>query len=480
MIQPGLLDSLPASVEMAAGAGKTWTLADTVRTIAGDGGRALVLTHTIAGVHALRTRLRAFDVDPAAYHVATLTSFSIELAYAYCSHAGIDPAAEIDLTRSNQYTEGAVAALQRRHIQDVYRSSFSHVLVDEYQDCSKGQHELVLALKRVIPETAVFGDRLQGIFGFADPLVDWEDDVLPEFPSFEITQRPRRWLGHNEALGDWLLNLRSKLVAGATLDLTRDLPAGVAFRSKTKDGRELVAATRERRAPGETVVVITGPAVHAPRSVAKRFVGYAAMEELGGSFMAGRLKELSLLAPEAYAAWLAALAKDCYTGYAKLDGPILKRLAAGHDGKAATDLARPGLEQTISALDQVRLTPTLTSVAQSMTAIQGSGEARLHSREAWRDIALVVESCSIDPDRDMVAELGRVRERVRHGGRGAQHRSVSRTVLIKGLEYDHVIIADLADVSDASNLYVALSRARKTITIIGPSPHVVIKETKRK
>ncbi|RQM32194.1 hypothetical protein TN91_21870 [Rhodococcus ruber] len=77
----------------------------------------------------------------------------------------------------------------------------------------------------------------------------------------------------------------------------------------------------------------------------------------------------------------------------------------------------------------------------------------------------------------MSIELVRVRERVRHGGRQSQLRVVSRTVLIKGLEYDHVIIANAADISDACNLYVALSRARKSVTIIGPSPQITIKET---
>lgn len=52
-------------------------------------------------------------------------------------------------------------------------------------------------------------------------------------------------------------------------------------------------------------------------------------------------------------------------------------------------------------------------------------------------------------------------------------------LLIKGFEYDHVIIANIADISDACNLYVALSRARKSVTIIGPSPLVTIKETSR-
>ncbi|HCN38712.1 MAG TPA: hypothetical protein DIS77_00170 [Rothia sp.] len=43
----------------------------------------------------------------------------------------------------------------------------------------------------------------------------------------------------------------------------------------------------------------------------------------------------------------------------------------------------------------------------------------------------------------------------------------ARTLLVKGLEYDHVIIANLANFTDPRNLYVALTRARKSVTILG-------------
>jgi hypothetical protein len=472
-----LVDSLPASVELAAGSGKTWTLSDTVRTIAAEGGRALVLTHTIAGVHALSAKLHEFEIDPAAYHVATITSFAIEVVCAYSELAGFDVPAEVDLSRSNDYLHGAAATLGRKHIRDVYAISFSHLLVDEYQDCTQTQHKLILAIRTAIPATAVFGDRLQGIFGFAGRIVDWEADVLPEFPDFSMPQLPRRWDGHNEDLGAWLLRLRPELVAGRVFDMSSGLPGGVSYRPNAQRWA-LINAARDVGGPGESVVVITGPAIHAPRSVASVLRGYTAMEEIGGSFMAKHLAVLTELEPGAYAGWLANLAKKCFTGYGELDKPVLDRLARGPQGKPVTQLRRSGLERTLLALDRVRVAPTLEAVANAMDEIRRVREAQLHSREAWHDISTVIDSCSVDEERDLVAELGHVRDRVRYGGRGHQLRVVSRTVLIKGLEFDHVIVANIADISDASNLYVALSRARKTITIIGPSPQVTIKETK--
>ena len=63
-----------------------------------------------------------------------------------------------------------------------------------------------------------------------------------------------------------------------------------------------------------------------------------------------------------------------------------------------------------------------------------------------------------------------VRDRLRHGGRGERRLIASRTLLVKGLEFDHVIIADVQNFTDPRQLYVALSRARKSVTVIGKSP----------
>jgi DNA helicase IV len=48
-------------------------------------------------------------------------------------------------------------------------------------------------------------------------------------------------------------------------------------------------------------------------------------------------------------------------------------------------------------------------------------------------------------------------------------RIVSRPVLIKGLEYDHAVVLD-ADVHTPTALYVALTRARQTLTILSQAP----------
>lgn len=477
MTTPQLLDALPCSIELPAGGGKTWLLADTVREAALRAGKSLVLTHTHAGVQSIQSKMRELGVPSDAAHVGTITSLAFELVRGYSHIAGLEVPEVPNWDDSTEYNEGARRVLQNRHIRDVYAVSYSHLLVDEYQDCSLSQHALVLDLVQAIPACVVFGDPLQGIFGFRDPIVDWESDVLPHFPAFAVDYVPRRWLQHNQPLGEWLLRVRPQLQPGSQLGFGAGLPDGVAFIAATAQGWELPNVALQQRPQGESVVVIAPPDKHSARTIASRLKGvYTTMEDIGGNFMAEALAILEAADASQYPLWLARLAKQCFVGYTKLNETVLNRLAKGLE---VSGLNRPGLERTLSALDRVLANPTYESLAVAMRDIRSAREAQLHSREAWNDIASALESGSSNAQRSPTGELGRVRDRLRHGGRPSLRRVVSRTVLIKGLEYDHVIISNLERISDNCNLYVALTRARKSVTVIGRKSTVTLTETTR-
>ena len=46
------------------------------------------------------------------------------------------------------------------------------------------------------------------------------------------------------------------------------------------------------------------------------------------------------------------------------------------------------------------------------------------------------------------------------------YRIVSRTLLIKGLEFDHSVVLDPSEL-DAKHLYVAMTRGARTLSILG-------------
>jgi superfamily I DNA/RNA helicase len=485
------IEALPASVTMPAGTGKTHLLAAVVTELTTTGTRVLVLTHTNAGVHAIKKRLKQFKAGETA-RVCTITSFAFEFARAY-PHLGQMQVPQLpNWTDSTRYMSAALRVMSSSHIRKVLAASFTHLLVDEYQDCSELQHQVITQLVAAIPLAGVFGDPLQAIFGFADPLVRW-DDVQAQFPNHTTPIVPWRWRGHNEALGEWLLGARAKLGAGQVLDLSRDLPAGLAFQISTNRANELINPALLKRPAGETVLVLCGVGKGQVRATAGRLRGvYSAMEEIGGSFMHEQLTVLDSMNPEAYAWWLASIAKKCFTGYADLDAPLLKKL---ENGSTVSHLIRANLSSTLTALDHVVENRTLASLAESMLRLTQAKEAKLHSHEAWYDMLATVRNRHLapvgrfllaedDPARStqpgpLVEELAKVRDHQRHTGRPERSRVVSRTVLVKGLEYDHVIVANVGQISDSCNLYVALTRARKSLLIIGSTPMIAVKATAR-
>lgn len=275
------IGALPASVVMPAGAGKTHLLAAAVKHVVDGGGKVLVITHTNAGVHAVDARLKRFGVTTGA-HVTTITSFAFRLARAYpVLGERIVPRVMIP-GDSQAYVQAATLVLAGAHIQAVLRASYTHVLVDEYQDCNTEHHAMVLKIKDAIGDVGVFGDPLQAIFGFAEELPDWEE-VLSEFPEHcGITPEPRRWAGHNEALGSWLFDVRKHLAAGRVLQLNNpNYPPGVRFTDISGNYQAVCNAARSALSlpADETVLVISARRAASGRSIAGQLDGlYTVME----------------------------------------------------------------------------------------------------------------------------------------------------------------------------------------------------------
>jgi DNA helicase-2/ATP-dependent DNA helicase PcrA len=62
-----------------------------------------------------------------------------------------------------------------------------------------------------------------------------------------------------------------------------------------------------------------------------------------------------------------------------------------------------------------------------------------------------------------------LRNNTKELGRRIDQRVISRTLLVKGLEFDHSIVLN-ADELDTKNLYVAMTRGAKSLTVLSSSP----------
>lgn len=249
------------SVTAPAGCGKTQLIADTLAAHTGSK-PILVLTHTNAGVAALRARMVKAAIPSSAYRISTIDGFAMRLAGKFPLRSGL-PAQMLELANPGldypAIREAAANLLQAGHINAPLRATYASLFVDEYQDCNAAQHRLVAWAAETLP-TCVLGDPMQAIFGFGgNCLVNWQVDVESQFPPVGMLQTPWRWrLAGTEELGQWLLRARAGLQAGQTVDL-QGAPAEVQWvqldAATAEEQRRAAARTRGRNAQDSVLII---------------------------------------------------------------------------------------------------------------------------------------------------------------------------------------------------------------------------------
>jgi hypothetical protein len=468
-----ILDAMPCSIELPAGGGKTQHVAALATVATGRGDRPLVLTHTNAGVDVLRRRLRGFGVDGASVRIDTIASWSWGLIRRYPRLSGVAVTEEPEWDKSRQYYAGAISAVDTTAITAVLEASYGLVIVDEYQDCVVEQHDLIVALGKTLP-VCVFGDRLQCIFNFGQNVtVAWEPDVLKRWQAFPVPTEPWRWKGHNEPLGQWLISIRPQLLAGQPINL---LDAPLNWRSSKDAPQEAIRACYSIANADGSVVAI-GQFDKDCAYVAGKTNGiYSMMEELEGKFMLAFARTVDRSDCRAIAAATREFAKHCISGVAaKLNKLVADKLAKG---ESVTKLKRPGAERQLELLTGLLTDASPGRVAETLEVIGQMPEGRPYRREAWRDMVSALKIAEVSNGVTVTQALSRIRNRTRFSGRGHDSRIISRPLLIKGLEYDHALVLNAERLSPAE-LYVALSRGRKSLTVVSESRHLKPKTSNR-
>lgn len=459
-----IFQSRLGSVTAPAGCGKTQLIADTLSSHT-DTKPVLVLTHTNAGVNALRTRLQRGGVSGSAYKVSTIDGLAMGLASKFPLRTGLgarvfelaNPNADYPAIRRTVH-----GLLQAGHISDLIASTYSRLLVDEYQDCNTSQHAIVCSIARVLP-TCIFGDPMQAIFGFRDPLVHWEREAQVAFPSIGELQTPWRWrLAGMDALGDWLLQARASLQAGQSVDL-RGAAEGVKWVHLTQ-GMELqqrlqAARTEAPSRDGRVLVVGDSMNVNSRHQLTMKTPGATSVEAVDLKDLVNFARNFDLDSPLALRQ-IAEFATSLMTGVGT--AKLLARVETIRGGRSRTP-ATPAEAAAVNFM-------TAPSHAASIDLLQS-----LADQSGTRVYRPEVLYCCISALRSAGGEDGfigaaiQARERNRHMGRPLGRRAVGSTLLLKGLEADVVVILEPERMT-AQHLYVALTRGASQVVICSSTP----------
>ncbi|MCK1504558.1 UvrD-helicase domain-containing protein [Bradyrhizobium sp. 18] len=447
-----------------AGCGKTQLISDALARH--DGSKPiLVLTHTNAGVAALRGRLDRAGVKPSAYRAATLDGFAIRLISTFPLRAGHDP--RIVTGAKPNYEAIRVTATRlvaAGHLNDILAASFAQLYVDEYQDCSIRQHAMVTWLAQSLA-TAIVGDPFQAIFGFgADQLADWQTDVLAFFPKAGELTTPWRWnnAGAHD-LGQWLLSIRPDLAAGRPIDL-RNAPGSVQW--VQLDGRQddaLRQAAASVAAPGDTKVLIIGDSTdpRGQRRFARQVEGAVTVEAVDLRDLTDFGSALDLARPEALSV-VASFAENLMSAFSAND--LVKSVAAVHASKLGRALT--AIEQVAARFENSR---SLADVADLLTTINRAGGVRCYRPAVLAAAQRALQLAASSEGPSFREATVTIREYSRLIGRPLAKRSVGSTLLLKGLEADISVVLN-AGALNARNLYVAMTRGSRRVLVCSPSP----------
>jgi DNA helicase-2/ATP-dependent DNA helicase PcrA len=456
-----LLAIAKGAVTAPAGCGKTQLIADALIRHGGVK-PILVLTHTNAGVAALRGRLDRAGVAPSRYRLATLDGFAMRLIRTFPARSGHDP--EI-LQLANARTDypairdAALTLLSDGHLNDILPATYERLFVDEYQDCSLVQHTVAVSIAETIP-AAVLGDPMQAIFGFNGALVDWAEDVHGYFEPAGELATPWRWINaEEEDFGRWLLEVRQRLLAGETINLAA-APKNVVHVALdgTDDHKARLKAclTKAPTTDGCVLIVADSTKPAEQRRFARQTPGAVTAESVDMRDLVEFADGFDLH-DEGALAQIVNFAALVMTNVGPDD--LLARVASLQSGRARK---APSEVETVAL--QFVAAPSYGQAAALLAAISKEGGVRTHRPPVLRGCHKMLQLCGVPDGPTPYDAAVQVREQGRLIGRPLAKRTVGSTLLLKGLEADVSVILN-PELMDAQHLYVAMTRGARRLVI---------------
>ncbi len=447
-----------------AGCGKTHLIVDALKVATSK--PVLVLTHTTAGVSALKRRLRDNNVPSDNFRVYTIDGWATRLVnwMPKLCPVGVSPS-----NTKLYYPElrrKVYECISAGHINSALRSTYSRLLVDEYQDCSDVQHEIIQAINNLLP-TVVFGDPMQSIFNLGNTLLpNWTEVVEVAYPERIVLDRPWRWenAGSPE-LGRWILDARQVLKDGNKLDYKAAFPYVSCYfltGEPEVDLRNQIQVQYEirRKNPKTESLLVIGDSINKKSryKFSQRANGLDVVEPVDMEDILGFAKEFDLYEGRPLLDSLLLAASSVMTG---VDRTVLsRRIATIMKGNNRSDP-----DETEKAAVDFLLAPTKGKLSHFVKVLEQKPGVRVYRAAAFSFMKDFIEIASCSPEKKYYDSALLVRERRRYtADKRVSHYAIGSTLLLKGLEADHVLILNAANMNP-ENLYVALSRGARSVSL---------------
>jgi len=452
-----------AALVAPAGCGKTHLIAKSVAKY--NSGRELILTHTHAGVDSLKTKLKKVGAKEKTYSVETIAGFCLKYTSSYPELSELS----ISMPRDQEWAQIYIAMsklLKSKHVQEIIRLSYTGFYVDEYQDCSIPQHDFILNLAKALPRCRVLGDPLQGIFNFKkEPTIDWDRDITSQFLSLEPLKTPHRWehSGGCSELGAWLLSARENFKNKSPVDLS-SAPQSVnhILVTKEQDLQHIQMTQCFKMQNLEGSVVCISAHRNQNYSLAQRLNGgFSSLEPIDSKELYSYCEEIEKSKGYDRCLKVIELASECL-----IVATLLSPLKKNYEQKKPYNGAK--LPEITALFVQMNIDESLSLVEMVLLAIKTTAPKKFKRDELFYSFLSALKEYKTGNNTSLKEAAWQVRNKLRFIGRGTARKVLGTTLLVKGLEYDHCLILNADDLKP-QELYVAMTRGSKTLSIISKS-----------
>lgn len=484
-----------------AGHGKTTAIADCLN-LCPDDSCQLVLTHTHAGIASLKKKFKEKKVPAHKYQLETITGFAQRYVLAF-QGSSVLPKPE-----DKHYFNVAVAKcneiLSSPLIQCIISLSFGGVFVDEYQDCTISQHNMIMYLAQNLP-LHILGDPLQGIFEFEEErLVDFNNDLtwLFGFKVFHLLNYPWRWHNTNEPLGREILSIRNLLERDNSIILKQMPEIGLYLEQWSNSNdyysleyiKWLSSIIRKYESHNTLIICPTyhgnnSKGIKTPKGDLKDRIKIKYQFDFNNSY-------LLLDAIDGRTYYSVSRNIDTYITRC-IKGSRIDPIKHFHDLLESLYVSKTFLNKWISSTkkgwkfrdkqdrEEKRIScifeksfnrfieaPSLKSQLTVLDTVKSIPGYSNHRPDFWYEIIRCLKN-AIAEDISLYQSMDRHRSRIRHMGRKIEGKCIGTTFLTKGLEFDTVIILYPERFEDKKNFYVAISRACKTLVFITSTNEII-------
>lgn len=463
-----------------AGHGKTYSIAQMISSVEASKPQ-LILTHTHAGIASLKMKFQELGIPPKKYTIETICGFLQRYVLSLCKRTDI-PYQE-DENFFPKLAEIAVHLFSKPAVRRIVTQSYSHIYVDEYQDCTLDQHKIIMLMSEELP-THLLGDPLQGIFDFAQPIVDFEKDLLA-FKRYDFLQTPWRWKNvGKENLGQLILGMRESLLNERSISLVTDKEAGCFIHNTQAQQRQefflqrLGPFLRTLSQRSDSILVIFPSYIDNKRiprgtisdrctaksqiDIRNDFVLIEAIDDSSYYKCARTLDDFIEKLPRSRKPYKKLL--DILDDLSFKRSDIYDWISEDGVKKKRDSTKKVKSEALSYVVCSIIKRPSYSTLLELFIMIKSD----LRWRPKRPDVFSSVSTClklANENATSVLEEMKKHKNRIRQVGRRIEGQCIGTTLLTKGLEFDTVVLIEADKMKSSKDFYVAISRACKAVHI---------------